>query len=435
MTEPRLDDADDADDAANDDPETGVTRDPSGAEVNFRCGDSAALEILSWWTSDHERDALEGLLDIYADACPNVDVFNSAGTDANVRLDERMAAGNPPSTYQDNTGQHALEWAFANGVDASDSKLDSLNALAAHQTARWFDTMPAALLDMNSIAGNLYAVPVNVHRQNNVYYKVSVLEEEELEMPTSPEELKALGEALLDRGYEHPFCVGNRWSWTMDFYVFEGLLPALAGADYHRRYWAGQESPTSMAVTEALQFALDIWPLFNEDSGDLTWSEGVDKLLLEGADSCVVTMMGDWARRYLEEAGWEGEEDFYERPFPGSEGIFVVSGDSFTLPTGGPHRGATQALLRTFGSAEGQTAFNQLKGAIPARLDVNLDDFGPAVRRQLRDFRSDTIVGGFRSLIPPGALPDLGPVVKEMLGSGDIDVALEYLAQHYVELE
>ena len=57
-------------------------------------------------------------------------------------------------------------------------------------------------------------------------------------------------------------------------------------------------------------------------------------------------------------------------PMPGTAGTFVFTTDTFGLPTGADED--TRKLLKVFGSAEGQKIFNQFKGSISARLDVEI---------------------------------------------------------------
>jgi glucose/mannose transport system substrate-binding protein len=399
--------------------------------------DPVNLEIFSWWTDGAEQAALTALLDVHAEEFPDADIVNAAAVsagDAREQLEDRMASGNPPSTFQDNTGQKYLKWALFNGQDDSDTKLASMNDLG--EAVNWFGTMPQQVLDLNSFEGTLYAIPVNVHRQNNVYYKKSVLDDEGLDLPSNPTELRELGEALVAAGYEHPFCVGNKWSWTMDFFIFEGLLPAMAGADYHREFWAGNRSPNDSEIEDALEYTREIWPMFNEDANDLTWAEGIDYMALDGFDACVISMMGDWAKGHLEEVhSWTGGEDFYQRPFPGSEELFVLSGDSFGIAKGAPFLGATQALLATFGSVEGQTAFNRIKGSIPARTDINEADFDATTVAQIEDFKTREIIGSFRVITPAGSFPEIGQAVKQMLIDDDIEVALRNLQNDYPDIQ
>jgi glucose/mannose transport system substrate-binding protein len=63
------------------------------------------LEVCSWWTSGGEALALEALFKVYKYKNPGVAVSNAAivgggGSAARPVLQTRLAAGNPPDTWQ-----------------------------------------------------------------------------------------------------------------------------------------------------------------------------------------------------------------------------------------------------------------------------------------------------------------------------------------------
>ena len=68
------------------------------------------LEVFSWWTSGGEAVALEALFNVYKYKNPGVEVSNAAITGggssaARPVLQTRLAAGNPPDTWQVHPGQ------------------------------------------------------------------------------------------------------------------------------------------------------------------------------------------------------------------------------------------------------------------------------------------------------------------------------------------
>jgi ABC-type glycerol-3-phosphate transport system substrate-binding protein len=87
--------------------------------------------------------------------------------------------------------------------------------------------------------------------------------------------------------------------------------------------------------------------------------------------------MGDWANGYIQEQNW-GDE-IASMPFPGTEHVFVFTSDTFPLPVSARHPDAAKDLLRTIASEPAQKAFSEIKGSIPALLDVELD--GPLAEK------------------------------------------------------
>src|SRR6202035_3400340 len=82
---------------------------------------------------------------------------------------------------------------------------------------------------------------------------------------------------------------------------------------------------------------------------------------------------GDWAKGYLERRGCLEGEHFALAPCPGTERAFVFTIDTFGLPRGAPHREGAVELLRIFGSPQGQSVFNRIKGSRPARSDLGAE--------------------------------------------------------------
>src|SRR5438477_4955037 len=82
-------------------------------------GEGQGPEILSWWVSDGEVDALHALIDIFRRAHPGASVVHGGIRDtaaAKSSLGARIAKGSPPDTFQANGGQDLLKWARGGGA-------------------------------------------------------------------------------------------------------------------------------------------------------------------------------------------------------------------------------------------------------------------------------------------------------------------------------
>src|SRR3984957_4773514 len=76
------------------------------------------LEVFSWWTSGGEVVALDALFKVYKQKNPEVEVSNAAitgggGSAARPVLQTRLAAGNPPDTWQTHSGHELLHYVQA----------------------------------------------------------------------------------------------------------------------------------------------------------------------------------------------------------------------------------------------------------------------------------------------------------------------------------
>jgi len=409
--------------------------------VMFGCGSKEAseptgevsLEIFSWWTSGGEVEALNAMLDVHKERYPNVKVTNAAealAAKARDRLDERMADGLPPDTFQANVGADQQRWVLFNEVDDTESKVESVDSLA--DAAGWRSVFPSQVTDALSFDGKMYAVPVNIHRINSLFLNKHVFETESLSPPTTLAELETTAQTLSERGYVG-LTIGNKNNWTMQLFTFENVLPAVAGGAYYESFWRGEADPDDQQIADTLDQVMRLWPYFNADANDVDWGDALDKMMT-GDKPAAMAVMGDWAKGYFVSKGWVPGVDFDQIPFPGSNGTFVFTADTFALPKGAPHEGAARNLLDTFGSVEGQTAFNKIKGSIPVRGDINPEDFDPLGQKTFADFQSDERVLAMSGLTPVGSIDDVAPAIKEMLTDGDPDVLLFALRNAYPAL-
>jgi glucose/mannose transport system substrate-binding protein len=385
------------------------------------------VEIFSWWSSPSETAALDAMLAVHTKRHPNVRVINAVemlADKARARLADRMRRGLPPDTFQANIGRDLFQWVLFDRRDDAEAKISSLNNMANEQD--WFEVFPKPLVDALSYGGNLYGVPVNVHRLNTLFYNQQVLTELGLKAPQTLPELHQLLDDLVAAGYAHPLAIGNRHDWTMLLFTMENLFPAVAGADFYSEYWRGEHPAEHALVRATIAELLSLWPYFNPDAMDIDWTDGVDRLFTTNREqAAVLTVMGDWAKGHLVSSGFEPGKDFGAVPFPGSAGTFVYTADCFPLPKGAPHREAMRDLLTTFGSRGGQLAFNALKGSLPARTDIDPErDLDPLSQVAWRDFQHDKVVSALSGLLDADFSSALGVAVRETLLDADPDPVL-----------
>lgn len=409
------------------------------------------VEIFSWWTSGGEAEALDAVIDVFETENPEVDVVNAVveyAEAARETLAQRMADHLPPDTFQANIGADLLRWVGAGSADL----LEPLGPIASE--AEWDEAFPEALLAGASKDGELYGVPMNVHRINSLFYDKRLFAEFDLEPPTTLDELFILVEeiktnteiqALHAEGVA-PLALGNQWDWTLSQVTFEHVLPAVAGPAYYEDFWAGRADPSDPEMTEVLKTMLRLRcgetptltcdGYFNEDTDTVDWAPAVG-MLVDGR--AAMAPMGDWAKGYLEGEGLVADVDFGVVPFPGSVGTFIYTADTFPLPKGAPNRAGAVALLNTFASIEGQVAFNAIKGSIPARSDFSLADFPDSFdtmhQATAAAFKEDRLAMAMSGLLATGVLENLSSELKASMQAGTIEIVQNYLINNYAALQ
>src|SRR5690625_7429238 len=97
----------------------------------------------------------------------------------------------------------------------------------------WMDKFPQDLIDLVSHEGDIYSVPVNIHRGNVMFYNMEIFEEHNLEIPTTIDEFFEVAETLEAAGIV-PLALVDKESWTAT-QIFENVITAaLGGEDWKR---------------------------------------------------------------------------------------------------------------------------------------------------------------------------------------------------------
>lgn len=369
---------------------------------------SGDLEIFSWWTGGGEEAGLNALIARFTEMYPDVNVINSAvaggsGVNAKAVLVTRMLGGDPPDTFQVHAGEEL------NALWVAAGRVQPLNDI--YEENGWFDQFPQGLIDMISDdMGNVYVVPVNIHRSNVVWYVPDNLEMWGVTLPADLDEfLNVTCPALQEQGVV-PLAIGENWTQS---HLWESIALAVLGPEGYNGLWNGETSFTSdeaIAVWDAYGQALDCG---NEDMNALSWQDA-SQMVAEG--NAAFNIMGDWAAGYfLVDLALEPNEDFGWAPAFGTDGAFMMLSDAFGLPIGAPNPGAVRAWLSFLGTPEAQDLFNPVKGSLPANTtaDINNPDlYNAYFQSAYEDWTTNIIVPSQRH----------GAAVPQSFDSGFLDI-------------
>lgn len=388
------------------------------------------VEIFSWWTNPGEKEALDALISAHQQRCPSAKVINAAAQDSNsarTQLRMRMEAGEPPDAFQANVGQDLWKWVLYNGVDDSETKVEPLDdTIFVGAQAR--ELFPEPVIRAAGHGGRIYGVPVNIHRINALFFNKRVFQKHGLSPPATLEELWQVCEELKQAGVT-ALAVGGKDTWALSILVFENLLVAREGADFYENYFTGAVTdPADPRILRTLDAALDLWRYTSDDARSVTWRDAVERVQRGDA---AMTVMGDWAKGALEQLGGLPDETFGEVPFPGTQGTFVFTADTFALPRGAAGRNGALDLLTTFASLAGQDAFNPIKGSIPARVDADPAAFDPLGKKSIEDFHSDRLSLGMSGLAPSAFSMPVNEALGRAMDQKDAEPARLALAGYY----
>jgi glucose/mannose transport system substrate-binding protein len=381
---------------------------------------SATVEVINWWRERGEAPALQRLVDGFHRKHPSQRVIkytlgNSA--DAHREISNRMMAGDPPDTFQANGGWDLLFWVFHNRLDHTASKMQPLDA-------SWESAIPKPVLDTVTVAGRVYAVPLNVHRLNTLFFNRQVFQERGIPEPsnqtlTSLDDLFTLANQLRDHPDRPiaPFSLGTKDPWTLALLLFENILVAHSGGKYYREFFKGEVDVLSAPNIQRAIDDLGRFLSYDPNAGTRTWDQTIDEVANGRA---AMTIMGDWAKGYFLDGpmGDQLEVILGQMATPGTEGTFVFTTDTFGLPFGAENPDGARQFLQLVASQEGQDAFSPIKGSIPARNDPDLRAYDAMAVATIEAFRAALASGNRDNLLPATAVvapPEFMSVVFDML--------------------
>src|SRR2546423_2518841 len=336
------------------------------------------VEVYSWWTGPGEEDGLRAMIGDFEAKNHGVHVVNAAvsggaGSNAKAILASRLLADDPPDSYQ----RHA-------GLELADDVRSGQGADLTQRYAEqgWTSVLPKGLLDNLTIGGRLYAVPVNIHRANLIWYRPATLRSLGIAgPPRSWKEFLQQAATIRAKGLT-PLTLGPEWTQK---HLLETVLLGELGPDGYQDLWRNGTAWKRPATRAAVETYHKVLAQSDLTSSAADWQPQLDRVM---AGSAVYAVMGDWAYSYLaitKKLAWNA--DFTVAASPGTDGVFDFLSDSFTLPVGTRHPDLARRWLVECGSVGGQDLFNPLKGSIPARTDVDAGPDTGYLASDLREWR------------------------------------------------
>lgn len=341
------------------------------------------VEVLHWWTSGGEASALNVLkqdLESQGIGWQDMPVAGGGGESAMTVLRARVTAGNPPTAVQ-MLGFDILDWA---ALDA----LANLNDLAAQEG--WDDVVPEALQQFAKYDGKWVSAPVNVHSTNWVWANKSVLDANGIAAPTTWEEFEAALTKLAAAGVTPIAHGGQAWQ---DATVFDAVAMSTGGPDFYKAAFIDldQDTLASDTMVEAFRRMGVIRSHVDDNFSGRDWNLAT-AMVINGEAG--FQMMGDWAKGEFLNAGKVPGDDFLCFRFPGTADQVTFNADQFAMFDAlGDVSGEQTALAKAILSPSFQSAFNVVKGSVPARTDVSDEAFDACGKQGMKDLAAAAASG------------------------------------------
>ena len=390
------------------------------------------VEVLHWWTSGGEAAALNVLKEDLAKKGVewlDMPVAGGGGEAAMTALRARVTAGNPPTAVQ-MLGFDIKDW-------AKEGALGNLDEVATAEG--WDAVIPGALQEFSKYDGHWVAAPVNVHSTNWVWINKAALDATGLGVPTNWDELVAVLDKMKENGITPLAHGGQAWQ---DATIFDAVVLSM-GNDFYKRSMIDLDPAAlnSPEMVEVFNRMTKLRSYVDDNFSGRDWNLASAMVINNEAG---MQMMGDWAKGEFLKAGKVPGTDFVCIRFPGTQGSVTFNSDQFAMfNVTDPEAKAAQAKMAS--SVEDpvfQSAFNVVKGSVPARTDVPDTAFDDCGKKGIADLAEANGNGGlFGSMAHGHAAPAAiknavyDVVTAQFNGEYDAETAAAELANAVAEAQ
>ena len=344
---------------------------------------AADVEVLHWWTSGGEAAAVGVLKDNLAaggTGWVDMPVAGGGGEAAMTALRARVTAGDAPTAVQ-MLGFDILDW-------AGEGALADLTATA--QAEGWDKVVPAALQQFSTADSKWVAAPVNVHSTNWVWINKAALDATGLAAPTTWEELVAVLDKMKENGITPLGHGGQPWQ---EATVFDGIALSLGG-DFYKAAFVDLDPAVlgGEQMAEAFNRLIKLRSYVDDNFSGRDWNLA-SAMVINGEAG--MQMMGDWAKGEFLKAGKVPGTDFVCIRFPGTQGSVTFNSDQFAMfnQTDAGKQEAQVNMAKAIMDPAFQSAFNVVKGSVPARTDVPNDAFDDCGKKGMADLAEANTAG------------------------------------------
>ncbi len=361
----------------------------AASAIGFAGGASAAdvkeVQMLHWWTSGGEAAALNVLKQDLAKegyTWKDVPVAGGGGEGAMTALKAMVAAGNPPTASQI-LGYYAVDYAEA-------GKLGDITSLADKEG--WAKVVPTALQKFTTTNGKWDAVPVNIHSVNWIWLNKAAMEKIGGTQPKTFDDFVALLDKAKKAGIIPLALGGQPWQ---EATLFDSVVASTGGIDFYKKAFIDLDESALKSDTMKKSFdnLAKLRAYTDSNYAGRDWNLAT-AMVIKG--DALVQVMGDWAKGEFVNAHQQADKDFLCYRFPGTDGSVIYNTDMFAMFNVPEDRKAAQlALADATMSISFQSAFNVVKGSVPARMDVPDTAFDSCGKKGIADVKAANADGKF----------------------------------------
>ncbi len=372
------------------------------------------VEVVHWWTSGGEAAALKVLKEDVVKrgySWKDSAVAGGGGDQARTVLRARVAAGNPPDAMQ--------MLGFAVTDYAEEGLLGNIDAVANKEG--WDKLVPAPVQKFSKYKGHWVAVPVNIHRTNWIWANKAIFDELKLTPPKTFDEMVAIADKIRKAGYIPLAHGGQAWQ---EATIFDSAVLSAGGPKFYKQALIDLDPKAlgSKTMEKAFEQMQKLRTMVDPNFPGRDWNLATSMVYHKKA---AMQIMGDWAKGEFEKGHMKPNVDFLCFQYPGTEGSFIFNSDQFGIFKVGDKQLAGQAVFASAVLDKGfQEKFNIVKGSIPARTDVPMDNFDECGKKSMVDMKQaikdNTMLGSFAHghAMPDAAKAAAIDVITKFFNSG-----------------
>ena len=318
-------------------------------------------EVIHWWTSGGEQAAISQFAEAWQEMGNTwIDTAITGGENARGTTVNRIIGGNPPTAAQFNISKQFVDL-------VEQGLLQSLEEVASAEGWRDF-IYPPELIETCEFEGEFYCVPVNIHSWQWMWINNDVYKQVGLPVPQTFEEFLAGAPKIQEAGIIPLALGGQGWQ---ESGMFDVVASSIMGFPLMRSVYRDKDIDAFRdgRFESVLNTYRELNQFTDEGSPGRLWND-TTAMVIEG--KAAMQVMGDWARGEFAVAGMEAMKD-YSCVIPGKEKYVALGGDVFVFPKNDdPKVKDTQlAMASMMVNPTVQAKFNNAKGSLPMRLDVD----------------------------------------------------------------
>ena len=232
----------------------------------------STLEVAHWWGEGDGLEAIQAVMDAFKEQNPDVPfdenlIAGGAGENLQANIRTRVQNGNHPSTWQAWPGNNLLPFTDANLLEDIGDSVWSENSME--------DAYLQGVKDAAQPAGNYVTVPLNIHRLNNLFYNVSVLEDAGVDPTTidGPQGLLEAMETVAAETDATPMAHQTQAPWS-SLQLWESIFIGQQNVEEYQTLLGGDVASMEDAVRSALDTLASYADHYPEDAGSISWDQG-----------------------------------------------------------------------------------------------------------------------------------------------------------------